>query len=603
MAVAPPVRDPDARLNRQIAEAKVDALFAVVPLAVGGAAIAAAILAATLGRLGFLNLRDGLAWVAYISICAAAHVGLARAYRRAHPIGEGWRGWALAFSAISLAEGLGWGWASVALAKGGGLEVELIVLVVALSVAAGAISAFSPYLPAFLALFVPTTFPYAFASIASNDPLKCATFLLMLAFICAMGALGVATNRSFDRLVRLRLRTEELAEDLQRQKEIAEQANLAKSTFLAAASHDLRQPVHALGLFLGALRGVDDPKERERLLDQIEASANAVDGLFASLLDISRLDAGVVEVHRRPFAIDPLLTRICDDQAAEAEAKGISLVRKKTTAIVDSDPLLVERILRNLASNAIRYTDRGRVVVGCRRRGGALAAQVWDSGRGIPADQQDKVFQEYYQLDNPERDRTKGLGLGLAIVRRLTNLLDCRLNLRSQPGRGSCFEVELPLAASQNYAPASGPQELSGALAKGLIVVVDDELAIREAMSTLLSRWGYQIVTASSGEEAVRRLSTWPVQPDLAICDYRLRHGESGIEVIERLRSEYNSAIPAMLITGDTAPDRLAEAKANGLLLLHKPVSNSRLRAVIANLTAAASATENAHESATSLVR
>jgi two-component system, sensor histidine kinase len=603
MAVAPPARDPDARLQTQIAEAKVEALFDVVPLAVGGAAIAAAILAATLGRLSLLDLREGLGWVAYISICAGAHIALARAYRRARPIGERWRAWTSAFSAIGLAEGLGWGWASVALTRGGGLEVELIVMVVALSVAAGSISAFSPHLPAFFALFVPTTFPYAFASAVSRDPLKFATFPLILAFICAMGALGVAANRSFDRMVRLRLKTEELAGDLQRQKEIAEQANLAKSTFLAAASHDLRQPVHALGLFLGALRGVDDPKERERLLDQIEASASAVDGLFASLLDISRLDAGVVEVHRRPFAIDPLLTRICDDQAAEADAKGVFLVHKRTKAIVDSDPLLIERILRNLVSNAIRYTDHGRVVVGCRRRGGALAAQVWDSGRGIPLDQQEKVFQEYYQLDNPERDRTKGLGLGLAIVRRLTSLLGCRLNLRSQPGRGSCFEVELPMAASQTNPAAIGAQELSGALAKGLIVVVDDELAIRDAMSTLLGRWGYQVVTAGSGEDAVRRLATWPVQPDLAICDYRLRDGESGIEVIERLRSEYNSAIPAMLITGDTAPDRLAEAKANGLLLLHKPVSNSKLRAVIANLTAAASVSEIAPENAASLVK
>ena len=206
-----------------------------------------------------------------------------------------------------------------------------------------------------------------------------------------------------------------LAVDLTRQKEIAEEANLAKSRFLAAASHDLRQPVHALSLFVGALRGVPMRPDGERLVEQIEASTSVMDRLFATLLDVSKLDAGIIEVHRQPFAIDAVLARVCGDYAGEAAARGLTLSHVPCRATVDSDPTLVGRIARNLVSNAVRYTDAGKIVVGCRRRGAFIAIQVWDTGRGIPRDQQERVFQEYYQAGNPERDREKGLGLGALV--------------------------------------------------------------------------------------------------------------------------------------------------------------------------------------------
>jgi CheY-like chemotaxis protein/nitrogen-specific signal transduction histidine kinase len=406
----------------------------------------------------------------------------------------------------------------------------------------------------------------------------------LLVFIPAMAGLALIANRSFKQMVRLRIQTEQMAADLQGQKDIAERANLAKSTFLAAASHDLRQPVHALGLLAGALRGIPMASEGYNLVDQIESSTNAMDGLFTALLDISRLDAGVVEVHRRPIAITSLLDRIVRDHRDEAKAKAVELVLKPSEALVDTDPVLLERIVRNLISNAVRYTDSGRIVVGCRRRGSMLSIQVWDTGRGIPKDQQEKVFQEYYQLGNAERDRSKGLGLGLAIVRRLTSLLDCELTLRSEPGRGSCFEITVPISSRPKSSDENKPGAMSGAFARGLVVVIDDESAIQRAMFSLLTGWGHDVVTGGSGDEVMQSLAARPERPDLVICDYRLREGENGIEVIERMRSEYNQDIPALLITGDTAPDRLADAQASGLILLHKPVPNSKLRAAIVNL-------------------
>jgi signal transduction histidine kinase/CheY-like chemotaxis protein len=410
-----------------------------------------------------------------------------------------------------------------------------------------------------------------------------ATALMMMLYIATVGALGVFASRNFKALVRLRIQTGRLAESLRTQKEVAERANVAKSNFLAAASHDLRQPVHAVGLFVGALRNVAMPAVGVRLVEQIEASVAAMDSLFGAILDISRLDAGVVDVHPKPFAIQPMLERICRDHAEEAGAKGVHLACVRSSAAVEADPVLIERILRNLISNAVRYTDHGRVVVGCRR-GAALRIEVWDTGPGIAEDQQDRIFQEYFQIGNPERDRAKGLGLGLAIVRRLTDLLGCELRLRSWLGRGSCFSVAVPLAHGGLDAFADGGEASAGRLARGLILVIDDEAAILNAMGALLTGWGYEVATAGSGPEILAQMVEGAKRPDLIISDYRLRAGETGIEVIDALRSEYNAAIPAMLITGDTAPDRLAEARASGLLLLHKPVPNGKLRAAVAHL-------------------
>ena len=215
-------------------------------------------------------------------------------------------------------------------------------------------------------------------------------------------------------------------------------------------------------------------------------------------------------------------------------------------------------------------------------RGRQLSIEVWDTGRGIAERDREKIFQEYFQVGNPERDRTKGLGLGLAIVRRLASLLDCPLNLRSVPGKGSYFSISVPLAAPD--ALATTDQYEMGPLATGLVLVVDDEIAIRQAMVSLLNGWGHQVVAAGSGDEALRHMANCPKKPDLIISDLRLRDHETGIEVIERMRAEYNDTIPAMLITGDTSAARISDAQKSGLLVLHKPVPNGKLRAAIANL-------------------
>jgi signal transduction histidine kinase len=315
----------------------------------------------------------------------------------------------------------------------------------------------------------------------------------------------LAFNRNFILNTRLTLENEGLVRELRVQKEAADEANVAKSKFIATASHDLRQPVHALGLLVGALQGYPMNDEMRRLVGQIGGSVTAMDGLFNSLLDISRLDAGVVETQVEDFPIEPLLERVCRDHLAEAKAKGLRLVSIRCAAIVRTDPFLLERILRNLVSNAIRYTDRGRVLVGCRR-GNSLRVEVWDTGRGIPLERQHEAFHEFVRLGNVERDRAKGLGLGLAIVDRLARLLDCPVTLRSAPEKGSVFQVNVPLAQGPVLTIPSAHETPMFATRRGMVLVIDDDPVIQSAMRGLLSSWGHDVVVAGPGAEMLDRI-------------------------------------------------------------------------------------------------
>lgn len=364
-------------------------------------------------------------------------------------------------------------------------------------------------------------------------------------------------------------------------------ANRAKSRFLAAASHDLRQPMHALGLFVAQLRDMIRFPEARHIVGRVEASVAAMGELLDALLDISKLDAGALMTRVEEFPVSAVLARIDDSFAPAAYEKGLKFRIAPCRATVRSDPMLLDRILINLVSNAVRYTERGGVIVGCRRRGEWLRIEVRDSGIGIPEDKQQEIFQEFNQLGNPERDRGKGLGLGLAIVERLARLLNHRITVVSAPGKGSIFAIELPLALTQNaVASAPGAPPGSDSLNEVFVVVVDDDALVREGMQGLLASWGYQTLTAATGDEVLVKLSALAQPPDVIISDYRLPEGETGIEVIERIQSALPARIPAMLISGDTAAELLHEARASGYYLLHKPIQPAKLRSLLNHLLA-----------------
>jgi signal transduction histidine kinase/CheY-like chemotaxis protein len=384
-----------------------------------------------------------------------------------------------------------------------------------------------------------------------------------------LGALAANVNRA--------------SEELGRLYQQLEAANLAKSRFLAAASHDLRQPLHALNLFVTQLRRETDQAEQARLVERIDASVAAMNELFSSLLDISKLDAGVVTPSVSDFPVDDLLKRIEMTFAAAAREKGLRLRVISNRAFIRSDFILLERILLNLVSNAIRYTVGGGVMVGCRRRGDTLRIEVWDSGIGIPEDQRSSIFREFYQLPAAERDRSGGLGLGLAIVDRLCRLLGHPIELISQLGRGSRFVVVVATAPRRRLTEQPLETVTDQTMGK-LVLVIDDDALVLDSMRGALKSWGCNVVTASSGAAALACLAELERTPDLIISDYRLADGDNGIRAIERLRKALSAPVPAFLISGDTAPERLREARASGYYLLHKPVLPITLRATISQL-------------------
>lgn len=360
----------------------------------------------------------------------------------------------------------------------------------------------------------------------------------------------------------------------------AEQASVAKSRFFAAASHDLRQPLHSLGLLAGALRDTVRDAEGRTLVRRIADAIGALNRLFDELLDISRLEAGTVEVRRRDIALQPLFDRLDDEFHADASARGLRLRFHPTALTVHTDPTLLERIVANLVSNAVRYTPSGGVLVGARRRGGAIVLQVWDSGIGIAPEQRELIFEEFYQAGNRGRDPKQGLGLGLAIVRRLTALLDVPLALDSVPGRGSCFALTLPPARAAIAMAATEEEGEDRPFLGRAVAVLDDDAAICEATTELLGRWG---ANARSGTslESVRAVLGAGFVPDAILADLRLCGEFDGVAAVEQLRAQLGRAVPALLISGDIGARELARVKASGLTLLTKPVAPARLRAAL----------------------
>lgn len=358
-------------------------------------------------------------------------------------------------------------------------------------------------------------------------------------------------------------------------------ANAAKSHFLAAASHDLRQPVAAIGLITDLLRvQVTDPTVRS-LADRLTRAVRSMESLLRGLLDLSRLDSGTVEVKRQRVHLQTLLDAVASHEAESARQKGLQLRVRRTQAIAWTDPVLLEQVLRNLVGNAIRHTQQGGVLVGVRRRGGAgetWSVQVWDTGPGIRAEDQPRIFEAFVQLGNPGRERSQGLGLGLAIVQRAANLLQHPLQMQSQVGRGSCFAVSLPAAAqatghAATPAPDGTPERLDG---RRVLVIEDDE-ALGESLVLWLRNWGLDAVAGHSlGWVREQTSQHW----DMVVSDHRLPDG-SGRDVIWHLR-QHQPGLPALIITGDTSPQQLAELAASGLPVLHKPFRAEDLRAQLA---------------------
>ncbi len=376
---------------------------------------------------------------------------------------------------------------------------------------------------------------------------------------------------------------------LEAAKKLAERANLGKSRFLAAASHDLRQPLQTIFLMQGILAtSVADPAAL-KLIARLGESLDVMSSLLNKLLDINQLEAGIVNPEPSDFSIGVLLERLGRDFAYQAEGKLLSCRVVASRQTVHSDPTLLEQMIRNLLSNALKYTERGKILLGCRRHGDRLRIEVWDTGLGIPEGQLKAIFDEFHQLDNPARERARGFGLGLSIVQRLGDLLGHKVDVRSTPGKGSVFAIEVPLAGAGSQAePPGNKQQLAARVAeRHSILIVEDDPAIREMLELLFNSKGFRVAVAADGNAALDLVARGVMAPDIVVADYNLPAGLTGLDIATRLRQSFDAALPILIVTGDISTDTLKAIAAAGCVQLNKPIKvDALLRLVQAQLDA-----------------
>jgi len=386
-------------------------------------------------------------------------------------------------------------------------------------------------------------------------------------------------------------------EEMRAAKEEAERADAAKSRFLAAASHDLRQPVQSLMLLAHVLSQKLVGHESAELMTMMRVALDALKELLDSILDLSRLDAGIIETSTTEIPMSAMMSRLAAEYGPRFAERGLRLRVFHPPATIIVDPTLLGRIVGNLVENALKYTQKGGVLVGARMRGGLVRIEVWDTGIGIPADKMEDIFGEFVQLGNPERDRSRGLGLGLAIVRRLARLLGYTLDVKSRQGFGSMFAVTVPMGRMTRTSSASvdpAPVEVAPITSRSdhavppavSAVVIDDERFVLEGLRAMLEDWGCQVVAETDDDAALARLEAEGIVPGLLVCDYRLSGGRTGLDVIERLRERYGEGLPAVLLTGDTGLQVDRERLGKGVRLVCKPVTPKEFRRLIAEIAA-----------------
>lgn len=532
-----------------------------------------------------------LGWLAsHLAVVLAVHLALRPLPRTpARPRADAHR-----LLLCMVAMGLTWGSLGiVALWQGSSRDAVIYAIGVLSTVSAGALGLGAPLLPAYLFYLSCTVGSVALAlTLAGGDMALPGCALLGVYYVLtALHARNLAQaalasiELKFDNQ-RLLERLYEQTERALRALQVAQQANQDKSRFLAAASHDLRQPLHALGLFLDTLARSPLSDAQAGVLGHARAAQAAGAEMLTTLLDYSRLEAGVVRARPAPFAVQGLLSALEQEFGPQADAAALVYRTRETTAAAHADRALADLVMHNFISNALRYTDAGGLLIACRRRAGRLALEVWDTGCGIAPEHLGEVFREFHQLGNPERDRRRGLGLGLAIAQRLARAMGSEVEVRSRPGRGSVFRLYLPAwHGALLDGPAGDGVADDGALAGLSLLVIDDDEAVRAGMQALLHSWGCVCVCAESAAQALEAL-VGMAPPDVVVADFRLRHGATGRQALDAVRAYLGRRVPAIIMTGDTSPQRLRDAQSTDALLLHKPVSALQLRAALVQVLA-----------------
>ena len=523
-------------------------------------------------------------WIATIAIIGAVRLVTIRRYFVVSEEDRNKRYWGPVFWVGTLLAGIVWGMWPLIFYDFYSKETLLLISTLFAGMVAVSASSGRIYIPSFISFSMPLVIPLSILHMQSGSDTLWLTGSLLLVFLLVNGALTIQGHGQFLELIKARFENQSLLESLAQEKNTAEQAVIAKNRFLAAASHDLRQPLHALGMFLESLRYKETSQDKLAIIEDMSSSAQALNGLFNSLLDVSKLDAEIIHFNPTHIDIGDMFERLHVQFKSSAAEKGIKLYSKHHGCTLLADSILLERVLRNLLSNAISYTKEGKVSLVCDSSQGDVAViSVIDTGLGIPEQEQNNVFSEYHQLNNPERDRNKGLGLGLAIVRRLCGLMQLEVKMNSELGIGTRFDLTVPMGDVEKMKAPHVEIGLAS-IKNTTVMVIDDEEAVLAGMESMLGQWGCKVVSAESARDALRAIALELVRPDIIISDYRLRNNCTGVDAIATVREALEAEIPGIIVTGDNSPTRLKEVNDSGLHLLHKPVNPDEMRSAIASV-------------------
>lgn len=545
--------------------------------------------------LGTLMLASGAAWLLVLRGQEVSHVlawwaamvaysgGRLSLYvwHRRHPHHDGnVRRWALALTAASAGAGMVWGSMALPFFTPEDPFTLAMIAFVLCGILASATQSIGAFWPAQVSFSIPCLMPFAIRCLLDADPSLNMLGILSLMYLVFTATFARSIPQSLRESIQLRMVNEQLVEHLTEAKEHAESSERRKTRFLAAASHDLRQPIHAMGLFVPSLqRLVRDPRPSNRELadiaDRMQAVLGSMGQLLQVLMEMSRLDSGAITVRRSPCAINPVLLQVREVLSEQARSKGFLIRVVHTPLWVEADPAVLHTILLNLVGNAVRYTEHGGVLVVARQRGREVEIQVWDTGIGIPEDELPHVFDEFYQASNVGRAsaQLRGFGLGLSIVHRSAELLGTRVSVRSRLGRGSVFSLRLPGCGPATEAPAPPP-----AASGQTILVLDNDEQIVRALTHLLSGWGHIVLGAQSMREALVLAWNNDASISLFVVDYHLSEDFHGLQAIARLRGILEREVPSLVITGDASIQLTDEHMEQGITLLHKPVDPRALQ-------------------------
>lgn len=575
------------QIEREVVRAEVERLYENAISAAAGGFAAALVFWIVFYQHG--HAMAVLAWAVVIHVAQSVRLGIVLAFKHTRARHREPLLWLRRYRVTLCAVSSAWGLAPLMFLPPNDLAFAALMLLVLLGVAVTGISGIAPDRASVFLWLLPLAVPIPAALLwrGGSDTGYLALALLSAVFIAVNLRFVLAQNHMLSTALHAQFENAALVQRLNHQVALTEQASLDKSRFLAAASHDLRQPLHALSFFGSTLEkrmvnSVDQP-----LIFNMMRSIEALDRSFNAILDVSKLDAQAVEPHAQAFPLRDLFRRLQMSFGGQAEEAGLQLRFKPGGKIVRSDPQLLERALANLIHNALNYCRGGGVVVLARNWRGGINVEVWDTGIGIPEAELPKIFGEFYQVANPERDRNKGLGIGLAIVSRLTLLLGHRLSVQSRVGRGSLFRIwikgsELEEISEFTVGSETVPTRIDDTRT---ILFLDDEEAIRASVSEQLRHWGYTVLAVATIDEARRAVLNHDSVIDIVISDLRLRGGEDGIHAIAQIRELCGYTVPAVLVTGDTAPAQVQRIHESGHIVLFKPVPPKELFNVLKGLS------------------